>query len=89
MSSLQSQLSGSDLSCLEWLWQDLVGEHSTVLTASSAVSVCIREMQGRKSVFVSIFILKPLRELLIASAVTSSFPRDSHSCASELRQLKT
>lgn len=54
-----------------------------------SVSVCIREMQGRKSVFVSIFILKPLRELSIASGVTSSFPRDSHSCASELRQLKT
>lgn len=37
----------------------------TALTASSAASVCIREMHQRKSVFVSTFILIPRRELLI------------------------
>lgn len=38
----------------------------TALTASSAASVSISEMHWRISVFVSIFILIPLRELLIA-----------------------
>lgn len=37
----------------------------TALTASSAACVFIREMHQRKSVFVSIFILIQLRELLI------------------------
>lgn len=38
----------------------------TALTAPSAASMCIREMHHRKSVFVSTFILIPLRELFIA-----------------------